>query len=62
MCPHMDKSDSRCAAHWTLQNIARAFAHCANRYYDCPIYIQLLADRMEHEPAKTSSKQLVTVS
>ena len=62
MCPNMDKSDSRCAAHWTLQNIVRAFAHCADRYYDCPIYNQLLADRADHEPVKVSSRRLVAVS
>lgn len=55
MCPYVDESDPRCAAHWTLQNIIRAFAHCADRYFDCPIYLQLSADAPTHDQAKTDS-------
>jgi hypothetical protein len=38
-----------------LQNIIRAFAHCADRYFDCPIYLQLSADAPTHDQAKTDS-------
>lgn len=36
MCPFVDKSNPRCAAHLTLSNILGAFAHCADRYVECP--------------------------
>jgi hypothetical protein len=43
MCPFVDKSDARCAAHMTLQNVVQAFLHCANRYTECSVYSQLTA-------------------
>ena len=36
MCPFLDKSNPRCAAHLTLSNILGAFSHCADRYGECP--------------------------
>ena len=38
MCPFLDKSDARCAAHLSLASLASAFAHCADRFCDCPVY------------------------
>jgi hypothetical protein len=60
VCPFVDKSDARCATHLTLANIARAFAHCADEYTDCPIYQKLIteltSDGCEHEePAAAAS-------
>ena len=43
MCPFVDKSDDRCAAHMTLRNVLQAFLHCADRYSDCPVYSQMVA-------------------
>ena len=53
MCPFIDKAEARCADHLTLRNVARAFAHCANRYTTCPVYHKLLAERIAQESANT---------
>jgi hypothetical protein len=45
VCPFVDQCDSRCAKHLTLENIFSAFAHCANRYEDCPAYREICAER-----------------
>jgi hypothetical protein len=42
MCPFVDQSCPACAAHLTMSNIASAFAHCADRYAECPVYAQLV--------------------
>jgi hypothetical protein len=51
VCPYIDRSDPRCSAHWTVQNIIRAFAHCTDRYFDCPVYLQLVDDKPAHDQA-----------
>ena len=48
MCPMLDKSDARCAAHLTLANISSAFAHCADQYEQCPIYQNTIARMLDH--------------
>lgn len=48
MCPMLEKSDARCATHLTLANISSAFAHCADRYEQCPIYQQTVAGMLDH--------------
>ena len=49
MCQLVDASDTRCATHLTLNNIFRAFAHCADRYCECPVYRELLAKAGSYE-------------
>jgi hypothetical protein len=49
MCPFLDKSNAACAAHLTLSNISSAFAHCADRFTDCPVYAQLILQRPVYE-------------
>ncbi len=44
VCPFLDRSDPRCATHLTLANITRAFAHCADRYCECPVHRQLVRE------------------
>jgi len=51
MCPFVDRSDVRCAAHMTLRNVLTAFQHCADRYTECPVYTQLTAHGIRPEPA-----------
>ncbi|MCK4276775.1 MAG: hypothetical protein KAX78_09695 [Phycisphaerae bacterium] len=50
MCPFVNSDDRRCSTHLTLENIAIALAHCANRYTDCPIFHELLAEERAHAP------------
>ena len=45
MCPFVEESDSRCAPHWTMREITSAFAHCADRYMRCPVYLEITAEK-----------------
>ena len=49
MCPFLEQADARCAEHWSLKNIARAFLCCAGCFADCPVYQQLSAASVVHE-------------
>ncbi len=44
MCPFVNKSDLRCATHWTLRNLPQAFHHCADRFSVCPVYRCLIRE------------------
>ena len=51
MCPFLDKSDERCSAHWTFDNLAAALSHCADDYATCPIHKELKAELFAREPS-----------
>lgn len=34
----------------TLRNVLQAFQHCANRYCECPVYVQLVNHGIQAEP------------
>jgi hypothetical protein len=53
VCPFVDRPDPRCAAHLSLENISSAFAYCADRYTECPIYRQLLSEGRARESSDT---------
>ncbi|MFW6133923.1 MAG: hypothetical protein ACOC8F_08510 [Planctomycetota bacterium] len=42
MCPFVNASHPQCAAKLNLNQLARAFAHCAGAYTECPVYHRLL--------------------
>lgn len=44
MCPFANKSDVRCATHWTLRNLWQTFNHCADRFSVCPVYRTLIRE------------------
>ena len=50
MCPFLNKSDARCASHLTLANLPTAFAYCADRFADCPVYQALVLERIADDP------------
>ncbi len=59
MCPFVNKSDIRCATHWTLRNLTQTFSHCADRFTVCPVYRSLIRelctngqDRYQSESAR----------
>ena len=56
MCPFLDTADPRCGKHLTLSNIVSAFAHCADRYTECPAYRAMQRDlagtRTQHGPRR----------
>ncbi len=54
MCPFLDNSNEACAAHLTMSNILSAFAHCADRFTECPVYAQLILQRPIYETDRTT--------
>ena len=55
VCPFVDKSESCCAAHLTLEHMAWALAHCASRYRSCSTYQKLLRDNAANDPSLVKS-------
>ena len=48
VCPYVNKSDTRCANHWTLRNLCQAFTHCADQFAVCPVYRALHQELIPH--------------
>ncbi len=59
MCPMLDESNPSCASHLTLDNILTAFAHCADRYGECPVYQHLIARLGSYESDAKRNTMLV---
>jgi hypothetical protein len=59
VCPFVDKADARCAPHLTLGNLARAFAHCADHYTECPVYRELIAHARPYDHPAPAAVPLV---
>lgn len=46
-CPFLNRSDSRCSSHFSLDHLSDAFEQCMDAYQSCPVYLELLAERRE---------------
>jgi len=44
-CPFLNRTDSRCGSHFTLERLEHAFEYCFDRYTACPVYLELLVER-----------------
>jgi hypothetical protein len=44
-CPFLNRADSRCADHFTIEGLHHAFEHCFDRYKQCRTYVELLVER-----------------
>ena len=44
-CPFLNRTDSRCGSHFTLERLEHAFAYCFDRYHACSTYLELLVER-----------------
>jgi hypothetical protein len=44
-CPFLNRAEERCAGHFSLEGLDRAFRYCFDRYTLCPAYLQLLVER-----------------
>jgi hypothetical protein len=44
-CPFLNREDSRCANHFSLDKLDRAFHHCFGSYQACPTYLEMLSER-----------------
>jgi hypothetical protein len=46
-CPFLNRADSRCSNHFSLDRLESAFDHCFGQYKSCPTYGEMLAERRE---------------
>jgi hypothetical protein len=46
-CPFLNRSDTRCSSHFSLDHLSDAFEQCMDAYQTCPVYLELLAERRE---------------
>lgn len=44
-CPFLNRADSRCSRHFSLDNLDHAFDYCFDYYTGCSVYLELLAER-----------------
>jgi len=44
-CPFLNRADSRCSRHFSLDNLDHAFDFCFDYYTGCSVYLELLAER-----------------
>jgi hypothetical protein len=52
-CPFLNRSDPRCASHFSIDHLGAAFDQCFDQYPTCPAYRELLLERRARrgEPA-----------
>jgi len=46
-CPFLNRTDSRCSSHFSLDRLNDAFDQCLGAYQACPVYLELLAERRQ---------------
>ena len=46
-CPFLNRADSRCSRHFSLDRLDSAFEHCFGEYKSCAVYGEQLAERCE---------------
>jgi hypothetical protein len=51
-CPFLNRADSRCANHFSLDKLDRAFDHCFGAYQSCPTYAEMLDERRDRRTAE----------
>lgn len=44
-CPFLNRTDSRCGQHLTIDSLDHAFDYCFDTYAACPLYLDLLIER-----------------
>lgn len=44
-CPFIDDDDPRCADHFRLARLSRAFGECFDGYRACPVYYKLVREQ-----------------
>jgi hypothetical protein len=44
-CPFLNRSDPRCASHFSIDHLNAAFDQCFDQYPTCPAYRELLSER-----------------
>jgi hypothetical protein len=44
-CPFLNRADSRCSYHFSLERLNHAFGYCFDQYQQCPAYLEMLVER-----------------
>jgi hypothetical protein len=44
-CPFLNREDTRCSNHFSLDKLDHAFHHCFGAYSACPTYHEMLSER-----------------
>lgn len=44
-CPFLNRADSRCSRHFSLDSLGHAFDYCFDYYEGCSVYLELLVER-----------------
>ena len=44
-CPFLNRTDTRCGEHLTIDSLDHAFEYCFDVYAACPLYLELLIER-----------------
>jgi hypothetical protein len=44
-CPFLNRADTRCSEHFSLDSLGHAFDYCFGYYEGCAVYLELLAER-----------------
>jgi len=44
-CPHVNRSDTRCAEHLTMGGLEYAYDHCFASFEHCPVYREMSAEQ-----------------
>jgi len=56
-CPHIDRSDQRCASRFSLGSIDSMFHYCCGGFHGCPVYHRI---NMELSNADSSTPRVAT--
>lgn len=44
-CPFLNRADSRCSEHFSLDRLGHTFDYCFGYYEGCAVYLELLVER-----------------
>ena len=56
-CPFLNRTDARCARHFSLDQLQHTFDHCFGQYETCGVYLELLYERRVRRAAALLEKQ-----
>lgn len=54
-CPFLNRSDTRCSAHFSLDRLGSAFDQCFGTYSTCGVYQEMLAERRDRQGGEAAA-------
>jgi hypothetical protein len=58
-CPFLNRAESRCARHFSLDQLQHTFDHCFGQYETCGVYLELLYERRVKRAAARLQQHLI---